>query len=171
MTGLAVSAAMLQPVLAVRRARLAAAEAALTAALDQLAGVDAEIEALDADLQEIARQTLSWEAGWQRWTREGGAPMHGKAYVDQHLYLAAWRDELTEQRDEQSSRRAVLARDADAARTRLLRQQARVDAVQQAQQRAQRALSGLALARRDADAAELLAARERGLGGSAWSLR
>jgi hypothetical protein len=161
------TAAALEPVLAVRRARLAGAESALTTALDKLAAADAEIAALDADLLHIARQTEAWEAGWQRWTQEGGAPMHGKAYVDQHLYLAAWRDDLNEQRDEQCKRRAVIARDADAARTRLLRLQARLDGVQQAQHRALMQQLGPALARRDADAAELLAAR-RGRGESAW---
>jgi hypothetical protein len=161
------TAAALEPVLAVRRARLVGAESALTTALDKLAAADAEIATLDADLQHIARQTEAWEAGWQRWTQEGGAPMHGKAYVDQHLYLAAWRDDLNEQREDQLKRRAVIACDADAARTRLLRLQARLDAVQQAQHSALMQQLGPALARRDADAAELLAAR-RGRGESAW---
>ncbi len=161
------TAAALEPVLAVRSARLFGAEAALATALEKLAAADAEIAALDTDLQHIARQTGAWEAGWQRWTQEGGAPMHGKAYVDQHLYLAAWRDDLSEQRDEQLKRRTVIARDTDAARTRLLRLRARLEAVQQAQRHARMQQLGLALARRDADAAELLAAR-RGHGDSAW---
>lgn len=161
------TAAALEPVLAVRRARLVGAEAALTTALEKLSAADAEIDALDTDLLHIARQTQAWEAGWQRWTQEGGAPMHGKAYVDQHLYLAAWRDELNEQRGEQLNRRAVIARDTEAARSRLLRLRARLEAVQQAQHRALMQQLGPALARRDADAAELLAAR-RGRGESAW---
>jgi hypothetical protein len=155
-----ISAAALEPVLAVRRARLLAAEVALAAELGKLAAVDAEIAALDVDLAQIARQVAAWEAGWQRWTHDGGAPMHGKAYVDQHLYLAAWRDELSEQRGEQLQKRAATLRDTEAARARLLRGQARVEAVQQVHRRALQAQLGPAQSRREADAAEMLAARQ-----------
>ena len=155
-----ITAAALEPVLAARRARLLGAELALTAALEKLASVDAEIAALDADLAKIARQYAAWEAGWQRWTHDGGAPMHGKAYVDQHLYLAAWREELNEQRDDTLRKRAAAERDTEAARTRLVRLQARVEAVQQAHRRALLAQLGPAQARREADAAEMLAARQ-----------
>lgn len=154
-----ISAAALEPVLAARRARLLAAEVALATALDKLVAVDAEIAALDADLAQIARQYAAWEAGWQHWTHDGGAPMHGKAYVDQHLYLAAWREELSEQRDDQLRKRAAAERDTEAARMRLVRLQARVEAVQQAHRRALLAQLGPAHARREADAAEMLAAR------------
>jgi hypothetical protein len=152
-------AAALEPVLATRRARLLAAEQALAAVLARLAAVDAEIAALDADLAQITRQVAAWDAGWQRWTHDGGAPMHGKAYVDQHLYLAAWREELNEQRDEQQRERAAIENQAAAGRAKVLRAQARIEAVRQAQQRALRAQLAPAQARREADAVEMLAAR------------
>jgi chromosome segregation ATPase len=165
------AASSLDAVLQARHARLLTAESVLAQVLVRLAQVDAEIAGLDGDLGEIARMHAAWEQEWQRWMREDGKPTHGKAHVDQHLHLAAWRTELTEQRDEQRQRRAAIQAEADAARTRIARMHARIELLQQALQRAAAAHHGLRHARQETDAAEALAARAWSLGDRAASRR
>jgi hypothetical protein len=117
----------LQAVLTIRELRLELVRAELAQRLAELAAIDAELQVAADEIARVARQRLLWEHEWQRWLHEDGVLRHGQDYNLSHVALSAWEQDAKVAYDEVLARREQAAAVADEVRRRLAKAQQRCD--------------------------------------------
>jgi hypothetical protein len=128
----------LQAVLTIRELRLELVRAELAQRLAELAAVDAELQVAADEVARVARQRVLWEHEWQRWLHEDGVLRHGQDYNLSHVALSAWEQDAKVAYDEVLARREQAAAVADEVRRRLAKAQQRCDVMKDELHRLQR---------------------------------
>jgi hypothetical protein len=117
----------LKELLAVREARLLVLRSELAKALAERAGIDSELAALCAELQQIDEQHRVWEDQWQNWLQDDRVLRHGQDYNLYHVTLTAWAEGVRDKQAQVQVRRASADEQVNTARKAVLKAQQRVD--------------------------------------------
>jgi hypothetical protein len=149
----------LQAVLSIRELRLQLVRAELAERLAELAAIDAELKAAADEIDAVARQRALWEHEWQRWLHQDGVLRHGQEYNLSHVALSAWELDAKAAYDEVLARRKQAEAAADEVRKRLAKAQQRCDAMRDELHRLQRQESARRAALLDSRSQDDAAAR------------
>lgn len=149
----------LQAVLNIRELRLELVRAELAQRLAELAAVDAELRAAADEVERVAQQRVLWEHEWQRWLHQDGVLRHGQDYNLSHVALSAWEQDAKAAYDEVLARRQQAAAAADEVRQRLVKAQQRCDVMKEELHRLQRLESARRAALLDSRSQDDAAAR------------
>jgi len=128
----------LQTVVTIRELRLELVRTELAQRLAELAAVDAELQAAADEIARVAQQRALWEHEWQRWLHHDGVLRHGQDYNLSHVALSAWELDAKAAYDEIFAKREQAAAVADEVRQRLLKAQQRCDVMKEELHRLQR---------------------------------
>jgi septation ring formation regulator EzrA len=121
----------LQLLLSVRELRVNRIRAELMFATTALAEVEAELDGINEELAQIARQRAAWERAWQHWLHQDGVIRHGQDYSLAHTALSAWERDANQIHQEVSARHAQAFAQVLSIRARLLKAEQLLDVLRE----------------------------------------